>query len=395
MPLFKRSLGQRVKRFLSQRYHISADHSRFILRFAFVCLVIALLLVLSAFMVWLFERHSDGGLAIGSFWDGIWWAIVTIATVGYGDKVPLTQQGRVVGIMLIVVGFSLLSVFTGLIASLFVEDRMKGARGLKQIRTHDHIVVCGWNRTAEFLLKAMTEKKMHDVEICVVMNRPAEFFEELESRYPNLQLKFVRGEASQEEVIKRASVNTAAQVFILPDQNLEVQSADDRSIIITNAIQYLVAKDRITVQLHNTENKQLLYRLGITNVIVYDDIGGYILANNVAESNSIKLLSQLVKDPKVQLFTCPIDDSFFGRPFGDLYDHVYTEKRQLVLGLMTREPELQLESIFTDNTSAIDQFIKSTLSKSRSVRPEDRSNIRWKPERDYLVQENDVAIIMS
>lgn len=395
MALFKRSLNQRLKRFLGQRYNISAEHGKFIIRFAIVCLVIVMLLILSAFLVWLFEHRSSNALAIGSFWDGIWWAIVTIATVGYGDKVPLTQPGRLVGMILIVMGFTLLSVFTGLIASLFVEDRMKGARGLKQIRTHDHIVICGWNKTAEFLLRALTEKKMQDMEVCVVVNQPAEFFEELESRYPNLQLKFVRGEASQEEVLKRASINTAAQVFILPDQSLEIQSADDRSIIITNAIQYLISKDKITVQLHNTENKQLLYRLGVSNIIVYDDIGGYILANNVMESNSIKLISHLVKDSHVQLITCPIDVSFVGKDFGEFYDSVYSESKQLVLGLMTREPELQLESIFTDNTSAIDQFIKSTLSKSRNVRPEDKGNIRWKPDRDYQLQENDVAIIMA
>ncbi len=395
MALYKRPGKHNLKRILSQRYHISADHSRFLFRFALVCCIIILLLLISAFLVAVFERGSDGATAIESFWDGIWWAVVTIATVGYGDRVPLTPYGRFVGLALIIVGFTLLSVFTGLIAALFVEDRIKGAKGLKQIRTHDHIVICGWNKTAEFLLRAMIDKKMLELEICLVINQTAEFFEDIESHYPNLQLKFVRGEATQEEVLKRASVSTASQVIILADQTLEKQSADDRTIIIANAMHYMVPKDKITVQLHNTENRHLLHRLGVYNVIVYDDLMGYILANNVMETNSIKLFSQLVKDSSVQLGTCEISDAFFGKTFGELYDHVYQEKQQLVLGLMSREPQLELESIFADDASAIDQFIKSTLSKSRNLQHEDKSNIRWKPSRDYLIQENDIAIIMA
>ncbi len=54
--------------------------------------------------------------------DAIWWAIVTISTVGYGDKFPVTNLGRMVGIFLIIVGVGLFGVFTAYIASLFVYD---------------------------------------------------------------------------------------------------------------------------------------------------------------------------------------------------------------------------------------------------------------------------------
>ncbi len=53
--------------------------------------------------------------------DGIWWAIVTLATVGYGDIVPHTAWGRVVGSVVIVVGVTFLSFFTATVTSMFVS----------------------------------------------------------------------------------------------------------------------------------------------------------------------------------------------------------------------------------------------------------------------------------
>jgi len=53
--------------------------------------------------------------------DGIWWAIVTLATVGYGDIVPHTTWGRVVGSVVIVVGVTFLSFLTATVTSMFVS----------------------------------------------------------------------------------------------------------------------------------------------------------------------------------------------------------------------------------------------------------------------------------
>jgi voltage-gated potassium channel len=375
-------------------YNLSVDNQKLILRFLIVCGFILLLLFFSALLVWLFEYKGNSESTITSFWDGIWWAVVTIATVGYGDKFPITQPGRVVGLILIVIGFATLSVFTGLIASLFVEDRLKGAKGLKQIRLHNHIVVCNWNNTAHFFLRALIDKNMHSNEVCLLMNETPEFYEAIESQYPSLSLSFVRGEAASEDALKRASVSTAKQVIILADHKLDPDIVDDRSIIVANSTHYLVKNDRITVQLLNTENKQMLQRLGITKILVWDDIGGYMLANNIVDQNNLNIFTQLVKSSEPSICTCEISPEFRARSYGELYDHIYEAEGHILIGLMIREPELELDSIFDDNTSAIDQFIKSTLSKSKKIFSEDKKCIRINPPRDEVIQENDFAIIL-
>ena len=70
--------------------------------------------------------------------DGIWWAIVTLGTVGYGDIVPHTAWGRVVGSVVIVVGVTFLSFLTATVTSMFVsadqDERAANAEALRASR---------------------------------------------------------------------------------------------------------------------------------------------------------------------------------------------------------------------------------------------------------------------
>jgi voltage-gated potassium channel len=54
--------------------------------------------------------------------DAIWWAFVTTTTVGYGDKYPVTTEGRFIAVFLMATGVGLFGTFTGFLASWFVEE---------------------------------------------------------------------------------------------------------------------------------------------------------------------------------------------------------------------------------------------------------------------------------
>jgi voltage-gated potassium channel len=56
-----------------------------------------------------------------SLWDGIWWAVVTVTTVGYGDIRVTSVQGRILAMVVMLVGIGFLSVLTATIASHFVK----------------------------------------------------------------------------------------------------------------------------------------------------------------------------------------------------------------------------------------------------------------------------------
>lgn len=64
-----------------------------------------------------------------SFWKGVWWATATVTTVGYGDVVPTTVVGRLIGIALMLVGIGFLAVLTATIASAFVKSDRQDESG--------------------------------------------------------------------------------------------------------------------------------------------------------------------------------------------------------------------------------------------------------------------------
>jgi voltage-gated potassium channel len=56
-----------------------------------------------------------------STWDGVWWAVATMTTVGYGDVYPHTDEGRAIGFVVMVVGIGFVAILTAAIAQRFVE----------------------------------------------------------------------------------------------------------------------------------------------------------------------------------------------------------------------------------------------------------------------------------
>jgi voltage-gated potassium channel len=70
--------------------------------------------------------------------DGIWWAIVTLGTVGYGDIVPHTTWGRILGSVVIIFGVTFISFLVATVTSLFVEGDRK-QRDEMQTAFRDHV----------------------------------------------------------------------------------------------------------------------------------------------------------------------------------------------------------------------------------------------------------------
>jgi voltage-gated potassium channel len=86
-------------------------------KFHLVALFAAVTVVLGAAGVFVFERGENR--TIQSFGDALWWAIVTATTVGYGDVSPVTIEGRLIAVTLMLVGIGVIGVFTATVASYF------------------------------------------------------------------------------------------------------------------------------------------------------------------------------------------------------------------------------------------------------------------------------------
>jgi len=87
--------------------------------FTTVSVIAVLMVIFSAIAILQVEDDPQSNIKTAE--DAIWWAYVTITTVGYGDKYPVTTEGRIIAAFLMTTGVGLFGTFTGFLASWFVE----------------------------------------------------------------------------------------------------------------------------------------------------------------------------------------------------------------------------------------------------------------------------------
>lgn len=104
--------------------------------FVTVASISCFLAMIGSMTILTLEKGAEGG-NIKSASDALWWAVVTITTVGYGDRYPVTDAGRVVAAILMTAGVGLFGTFTGFIASMFVEPDIKREENEVQALTQE------------------------------------------------------------------------------------------------------------------------------------------------------------------------------------------------------------------------------------------------------------------
>jgi voltage-gated potassium channel len=88
----------------------------------------AVLVLNGAVIVYLVERHAPGS-NIHTLGQSLWWSLVTVTTVGYGDYTPVTIDGRITACCIMGIGLVTLAVITAQVASSFVSQAASGDQG--------------------------------------------------------------------------------------------------------------------------------------------------------------------------------------------------------------------------------------------------------------------------
>ncbi len=91
--------------------------------FMFASILAIMLILFSSILILEVETSPESNIKTAE--DALWWSYVTITSVGYGDKYPVTTQGRIIATILMTAGMGLFGVFTGFLASWFVGDKKK------------------------------------------------------------------------------------------------------------------------------------------------------------------------------------------------------------------------------------------------------------------------------
>lgn len=353
-------------------------------------ILILLITIVAAIVVSYSEAHHNAQFK--SFWDSVWWVLVTISTVGYGDKVPTTPVGRITAVTIMLFGIALLSVITATISSIFVTRKIREEKGLQEIKFKDHILICGWNEQASATLDYLEADKSFGKALVLINQLPEEEAADVLSHYESLSLKFVRGDFTRENILNRANAKFASAAILLPDSSLAVgKSGDERTLLATLSLKTLNPKIKVYAHLLDKENLSHLRKAHADEVIVSDAHTGYFLAGHVLAPGIPQFFDQLFRqDSPQQLKRLPIPAEFMGKTYGDLAGYYREKKQGVLLGIGQMSEPFQLADLMSDDYSYLDEFILRKFQEAgRGPENEEQVKILINPPPDTLLSKND------
>ncbi|MBD3347023.1 MAG: transporter [Chitinivibrionales bacterium] len=303
-------------------------------------------ILLSSFVVFLIERNRNEGFV--SFFDSLWWTIVTISTVGYGDRLPNSTIGRVVAILTIFLGIAMMGTVTGRIASFLLERQMKEEKGLMDYSSMTrHFIVCGWKQGMDLVLReVLTRNPEHDPSTTILLNRaPLEEINAIRSEPFFKGIHYVHGDFIEERVLIRAGIKGAAKILVMADFYTEgdLQQIDSKTVMAVMSIKNLNKKAYVCAELLDTKFEKYLKISHCDEILLSREFSRFMLASaSSGEGLSHVVKSLLSKQSKARIKTVDLPESLIGKTYGDLIEHFKKNHTLQVVGLLENTGNIML-----------------------------------------------------
>jgi voltage-gated potassium channel Kch len=182
----------------------------------------------------------------GNYW---WYFVVTASTVGYGDHYPGTGAGHVVGLYVIVGGIATLTTVFTKLASMFEQAKGRRMQGAITVSASGHVVLLGYTagRTERIVGQLLAEKGAENAGLVLCA------WDEVGTHpMPEQPITFVRGDLTDEEILRRAGVHRAGTVL--------VDARDDNeALAIAVTVDHVNPDAHIVVALRDMERASLLH----------------------------------------------------------------------------------------------------------------------------------------
>jgi len=194
----------------------------------------------------------------------LYWTVITMATIGYGDVTPQTIAGKILAMMMAVTGIAIYTAFASIIVEHVTEKNIKRIQGLLAVKNRNHVVIVGWNEATK---EALRELEANGFDVVIVSERPVDH-------------ECVVGDVTDEETLKKAGVERAKFVVISTGD-------DSKNALATLTVRKINPDAVIVAEASKAENVDLLKFAGAKSVVLSMGFAGRLLASAVFEESVV------------------------------------------------------------------------------------------------------------
>ena len=313
--------------------------------------------------------------------NSLWWAIVTMTTVGYGDMAPITIPGRILAVFIMLTGIVLVAIVTATISSSFITKKIMEGKGLEKIYFKNHIIVCGWNLNVINLLKGLLNSLDNkEPEIVLINDQHQNDIDNIMTYFQNNTIKYVRGDYAEDSILDKANAHHANYAIILNDTS---HNNDEKVILTTLTLKKLSNKIKVIAQINDKNKKPFLKRANADAILSGDDYNSFMAISHISEPTSEKTIKNII-------------DSSSGKTFKELHSFFLNENGTICLGLFNNQESMGISDILSSDNSALDKFIEKKLKQAgHSLDEHNKVNIILNPDKNYTIQKGQGAILLK
>ena len=219
-----------------------------------------------------------------SFTDVVYFTMVTVTTVGYGDIVPVSTRARLIDALVVTpIRLGVWFLFLGTAYQLIIRQYMEGYRMAKlQATLNRHLIVCGFGHTGLSATKELLARGVKADQIVAIDSQ-----EERVRLAGSLGVAAFQADSTQEAVLRDAVIDKAKAVIIAAGR-------DDSSALTLLTARHLNPTVRIIVSAKEEENVKLFKQGGADAIISPATFGGYIIAAAVDHGHMVQYLDDLL-----------------------------------------------------------------------------------------------------
>lgn len=291
----------------------------------FVSLVffIAIIFVLDL-IIFIHEIPAEN--TINSLEDIVWWNIVTLTTVGYGDMYPTTFIGKITTILLMICGIATFAYLLSALVEYVLDINQRKELGLLRTTMDDHIIICNWNERANDLFNQLSTFDDVKDEIVLIDNT-------LDKR-PNEVVTFIKGSPSDINILHKANITKAKRVIILAKGN-DKYDADANTVLTSLAVRSISTDIILCAEILDPNNSLFLKNAKVDHIIDINALISRFIAQTAHNPKLLAVLNELVSNESksCEIYRCKIPPSLQSLTYIEILQSIKEQYDCLVIAL--------------------------------------------------------------